>query len=86
LDYGVPSRNRPVLKETNYEELRSGKIVLGDREIQVTPLSSFKHARKIAETLKKWIEDGRFLITQPVERLSTSRRFKPLDVKEHVGK
>ena len=86
LDYGVASRNRPVLKETNYEELRSSKIVLGDREIQVTPLSSFKHARKIAKTLKKWIEDGHFSITKPVERLSTDRRFKPLDVKEPVKK
>jgi len=86
VDYGVPSRNRPVLKETNYEELRSGRIVLEDREIRVTPLSSFKHARKIAETLKKLIEEGSFLISQPVERLSTGRRFRPLEVKERVKK
>ncbi len=80
LDYGVGRRDRPVLKETNYAELLSGKIVVNDKEVRVTPLSSVKEARKISKILKDWMEKGTFFITMPVERLSIDRIFKPLKV------
>ncbi len=80
LDYGVARRDRPVLKETNYAELKSGKIVIDDKDVPVTPLSSIREARKISELLKKWIEKGTFFLTLPVERLSGDRIFKPMKV------
>ncbi len=39
--------------ETNYEELRTGKIEINGNEVQTSPLSSFKKALEIAEELKK---------------------------------
>jgi len=78
LDYGVPRRDRPVVKETNYAELRSGRVTINNREVPVSPLSSFKIARKIANTLKERIAGGQFTLTEPVERLPRRARFRPM--------
>lgn len=83
LDYGVPSRNRPSLLKVSYAELKSGKVVLKDKTVPSSPLSSFKVAREIAETLKRWIQEGTFLLSQPSELLPKEREFKPLEVREY---
>ncbi|MEM3677568.1 MAG: homocysteine biosynthesis protein [Candidatus Bathyarchaeia archaeon] len=80
LDYGVPRRVRPVVKRTNYGELKSGKLEVDGREIPVQPLSSLKVAREIAETLKEWILSGVFYLSEPVERLPLDVEFKPMKV------
>lgn len=82
LDYSVPSRDRPAVKRSNYAELKSGRVVIGDREVPSSPLSSLKIARKIAETLKRWIEDREFLLQRPIELLPNYREFKPLRIKK----
>jgi uncharacterized protein (DUF39 family)/CBS domain-containing protein len=82
LDYSVPSRDRPIIKKSNYAELKSGKVVIGDKEVPSSPLSSIKVARKIAETLKRWIEAGEFFIQRPIELLPNYREFKPLKIKK----
>ena len=82
LDYGVPRRSRPVLRKVSYEELKSGVIEIDGKGIPTSPLSSFFVARKVANTLKQWIERGEFMISQPVERLPTDRVFKPMREKE----
>lgn len=69
LDYGVPSRERPVVKEVNYEELKSGVIEVNGRQVKTSPLSSFAMARRIAGVLKEWIESSAFHLSEPVEEL-----------------
>ncbi|MDI6819754.1 MAG: homocysteine biosynthesis protein [Candidatus Hodarchaeaceae archaeon] len=78
LDYGVPRRDRPVIREVTYAELRSGKIEVGNKEVPVSPLSSFKMAREIAEKVKKWIERGEFFLSSPMELLPRDTIFKPM--------
>jgi uncharacterized protein (DUF39 family)/CBS domain-containing protein len=78
VDYGVPRMDRPTLAKVSYEELKSGKITVGDRRIKVSSLSSLKTARKIAGTLKSWIQNGEFFLTAPVERLPVDSVFKPM--------
>jgi CBS domain-containing protein len=78
LDYGVPRRNRPVIRDVTYAELRSGKVEIKGKEVPVSPLSSFKMAREIAEKLKEWIEKGEFFLSPPVELLSRDTVFKPM--------
>ncbi len=68
-DYGVPRRSRPVIRETNYQELRTGKIEINGREVPTSSLSSFKKALEIAEELKNWIEKGEFYLTNPVKNI-----------------
>jgi uncharacterized protein (DUF39 family)/predicted transcriptional regulator len=81
LDYGVPSRERPVVSHVTYESLKSGEVSIGRKNVRTSPLSSFKYAKEIAETLKSWILAGSFLLTKPVEPLPSKRDFRGLRVR-----
>jgi len=70
IDYSVPSVNRPVLRRVSYEELKSGKVGLGDRTVRSASMSSLRMAMEVAETLKKWISEGVFKLSRPVAPLN----------------
>ncbi|MEM1581214.1 MAG: homocysteine biosynthesis protein [Candidatus Bathyarchaeia archaeon] len=82
-DYAVPTRPdlRPIVKHVSYAELRSGRVYLGERGIPSSSLSSYKMAREISEILKKWILEGIFFLTKPIEPLQRRGEFKPLKVR-----
>jgi L-aspartate semialdehyde sulfurtransferase len=85
LDYGVAKRSKPTVLETNYKELRSGSIEINGVEIETSPLSSYKKALKIAEELKSWIDQGDFLLTNPVKLLvSEGRSPRPLEIRRQT--
>ena len=69
FDYGVAARSRPSLGRVSYAELRSGTIELEGRKIPAGPISSRAKARLIAETLKTWVGERRWTLTQPVAPL-----------------
>ncbi len=83
LDYGVPSRNRPAVKKVSYADLKLGRVDINGRTVPTSPLSSFKYAKEIAETLKRWLQEGLFFLSRPVELLPNQREFKPLEVRGH---
>jgi len=85
VDYGVPRRERPKLGKVSYKKLKSGAILIGDKKVKVSPLSSLKTARKIAETLKSWIENSSFYLTSPVERLPTNTTCSPMKQTEEIA-
>ncbi|MEM2906377.1 MAG: homocysteine biosynthesis protein, partial [Candidatus Bathyarchaeia archaeon] len=78
VDYGVPSRDRPSLGKVSYAQLRSGKVDVNGKSTPSSSLSSYKVAREIAETLKRWIQEGLFLLSRPVELLANNREFRPM--------
>jgi len=78
VDYGVPRRDRPKFGKVSYKELKSGSINVQDKRVRVSSLSSLKVARKVAATLKQWILNGEFYLTEPVERLPLDSKFKPM--------
>ncbi|MFC1786662.1 homocysteine biosynthesis protein [Halobacteriota archaeon] len=78
LDYSHPRRTRPTLRKVSYEELKSGVIELDGKEVRTSSVSSFFMARKVASTLKHWIENGEFMISQPIEKLPTDTIFRPM--------
>ncbi len=82
-DYGAPVRPdlRPVVKRVSYAELRSGKVMIKDKDVSSSSLSSYKMAREISETLKKWVSKGEFFLANPVENLPRQREFKPLKIR-----
>ncbi len=83
FDYGVPRRSRPVLKETNYKELKTGKIEINGIEIKTSPLSSYKKAEEVANELKSWINQGKFFLTEPVNHIpSKGYTVNPLEIKK----
>jgi uncharacterized protein (DUF39 family) len=85
VDYGVPRRGRPKLGKVNYKELKSGAISLKDKRVKVSPLSSLKTARRIAETLKHWIENSIFYLSAPVERLPQDTVCQPMKQTEEIA-
>ena len=80
LDYAIQSRTRKPIRDVSYAELRSGSIEINGRKVKTSSLSSYAKARQIAETLKKQIAKGEFLLTQAVAQLPEERVQGPLDV------
>jgi len=71
VDYGAdyPMGEAKSLGQVSYAELKSGTIRFNGQEIPTVPISSHVRALEVAETLKNWIKEGRFFLTQYVERL-----------------
>jgi L-aspartate semialdehyde sulfurtransferase len=67
IDYGrdYPNGKSRSLAQVSYAELKSGDISVNGETVPTVPLSSMVRAREIADILKKWIQNGRFLIGEP---------------------
>ncbi|NYT11501.1 MAG: hypothetical protein GKC03_02980 [Methanomassiliicoccales archaeon] len=85
FDYSVQSRSRKVLTEVSYAELRSGHIELFGKDVKTSSLSSYYKARQIANELKKSIEKGTFLLSEPVQALPSEKSSKPLEIRSKEG-
>jgi len=57
----------------SYSELKSGTIRFKGQDVPTVPLSSVVRAREIAETLKKWIQKGKFTLGEPQQLLPSVR-------------
>ena len=75
VDYSVPSRSRPVIREVSYAELKSGRIEIMGDTVKTACTSSLYKARRVMEELKRWIEEGTFYLTEPVQRISTETEY-----------
>jgi uncharacterized protein (DUF39 family) len=71
VDYSriYPEREPATLGEVSYAQLKSGKITINEKEVPTAPLSSYFKAREIADNLKRWIKEGKFLLTEPAAPL-----------------
>jgi len=78
VDYGIPRRDRPILKKVTYKELKSGLIELNGKKVKCSSLSSLYYAQKIANELKGWIEEGLFYLNPPAETLSRNTIYKSM--------
>ena len=79
LDYGNPGH--PELGRVNYAQLMSGEIEFQGKKIRTSSLSSLYKARKIADILKKQLEDGAFLLTEPLEAFPLGKGLKSLEIR-----
>jgi uncharacterized protein (DUF39 family) len=83
IDYSgdYPNLKDNILGEVSYAELKSGKVKLKGKDIPTASLSSYPRAVEIANTLKDWILNGKFLLTEPVAPLpgvEAGIKLKPL--------
>ncbi|MCL1978313.1 MAG: homocysteine biosynthesis protein [Candidatus Bathyarchaeota archaeon] len=78
IDYSVMRRDRPNLRKVSYAELKSGAITVNGKRVRVSSLSSLKMAKKVAQTLKDWIDEREFTLTAPIERLPLDTVVKPM--------
>jgi uncharacterized protein (DUF39 family) len=83
IDYSqaYPNLESDNLGEVTYGQLRSGQIKIQNKNVPTASLSSYSRAVEIATILKKWIQDGKFLLTEPVAPIpgaDSDVTFKPL--------
>jgi uncharacterized protein (DUF39 family) len=83
IDYSedFPQMKPDILGEVNYAALKSGHIELQGKDVPTASLSSYPKAVEIANTLREWIQQGEFLLTEPVAPLPGAESgitFKPL--------
>ena len=81
VDYSVTSKSRPVLRQYSYAELKRGIIEYEGHGIRTSPLSSYKGARDVANTLKDWIEHSEFELTVPSTALPKEGKVKGLEIR-----
>lgn len=74
VDYGndYPKGKNRNYGRVSYAQLKSGSIEVDGQEIQTVPLSSVVKAREIADTLKRWIQEGSFQLGEPQFTLPSS--------------
>lgn len=74
VDYSedYPKGTGKSVGQVTYAELTSGSFRFNGREVQAVPLSSLPRAREIADILKKWISEGKFLLGEPQHFLPTA--------------
>ena len=67
VDYGndYPKGIAKTYGRVSYAELKKGSITIDGKAVPTVPLSSIVRARMIADTLKQWILEGRFLLGEP---------------------
>ncbi len=71
-----------------YAELKSGKIIIKDKEVITAGISSYYKAKEIAEELKTWIKKGDFFLTEPVAQFPDAEsgyKFKPMKMRKLKG-
>ncbi len=83
VDYSenYPQGKGKPLGEVSYKELKSGKIKVLDKDVPTASLSSYYEAREIAGTLKEWILNGDFLLSEKVDSIplpGENYKMKPL--------
>ncbi len=73
-DYGhdVPNGVPKILAHAPFSDLMSGEIELMGKTIKTVPLTSYSLSLEVANELKAWIDKGEFLLSEPVELLSSS--------------
>lgn len=68
-DYGedYPLGQPSPYGHVSYAQLKSGSITIEDKIVPSTPLTSHTLSLEVADELKRWIEEGRFLLTEAQE-------------------
>lgn len=86
VDYSsdYPQGKAQSLGQTNYKELKSGKINVHGKDVPTAALSSYYKATQICQILKDRIVSGDFCLSEPVQPLPSEGsgvNFKPLKMK-----
>jgi uncharacterized protein (DUF39 family) len=78
IDYGYDYTNgiSRSYGEVSYAQLKSGTIEVNGKLVPTAPLSSVVKAREIADILKKWIKQKKFLLHEPAQTLPDTDREK----------
>jgi len=84
VDYSsdYPEATGKTVGRVNYEELKSGEVVVCDRKVAVGGLSSYAKALDVAQILQEEIRQGDFMLSTPIRALPREQSMKPLKIME----
>ncbi len=84
IDYSndYPQKTGNELCKVSYEELKSGRITVEGRSVEVGSLSSYNTALEVATLLQDEIKRGEFLLSPPSQRLPQHQGMKSLEIRE----
>ncbi len=81
--YDYPNCTGQTLGEVNYAQLKSGEIEVQGKKVYTGSLSSYKKAKEIATTLKRWVLENKFLINDPLFKFPEPESgYRPNPMKE----
>jgi len=81
-DFG--KAERPVVLESNYEDLRSGHIELAGQTVRTACTSSLHKARQLCVELKRRVLAGSFPVRAPIEALPSQKQFRGLPLSSQL--
>ncbi len=79
VDFSIPRRVRPTFGLVSYAQLKSGRIRVDGKAVRTAPLASIHLSRQAALELQHLIEQGQFLLTEPVAPIPMNRSFLSQD-------
>lgn len=84
IDYSVdyPQKTGKELCKISYAELKTGEVTIQGKRVKTGSLSSYPKALTIARTLKREIEEGLFLLSEPSELLPRNQGMNSLEIRE----
>ncbi|MGM0610256.1 MAG: homocysteine biosynthesis protein [Thermodesulfobacteriota bacterium] len=68
-DYGQ-GKDR-IIKHLTFEELKSGEVEIEGKKVPSIPVTSHTLSLEVADTLKKWIKSGDFLLTEAQDKIDS---------------
>lgn len=71
VDYGedYPNGYPSPYGHVSFAQLRQGEVHIEGKTIPTTPLTSYSLSLEVAEELKRWIQQGKFLLTEAQESI-----------------
>ena len=84
IDYSkeYPQCGKNVVAEFDYETLKSGSVTINGKSVEVSSLSSYNKALKIAGILKDEIKEGKFMLSKPSAGLPVNQSMNALTIRK----
>ncbi len=83
--YDYPMKSGKVITHLTYGQLKRGEVVVDGNKVEVSSMSSYPKALHIAELLKEQIKSGKFLLSEPMQKLPKNKKIKSMVVREGEG-
>lgn len=84
--YDYPMKTGKVIAHLTYGQLKRDEVEIQGKKVEVASMSSYPKALLIAERLKAEIRDGKFLLSEPMQKLPRDQKGKSMVVRESEGR
>ncbi len=83
--YDYPMSTGKVITHVTYGQLKRGEVEIDGKRVEVSSMSSYSKALRIAELLKAEIKSGDFLLSEPLQKLPRNQKSKSMVLREGEG-